>query len=466
MLSRRQQRTPPANGQAWEFLPAVLEIEETPPSPVGRLVTWTIIAVFTAAFLWAAFGTIDIIAVAQGKIIPSGHSKVIQSLESGVIRAIHVQNGQEVQEGQVLIELDTTANSADHDRLVNERQAASLDGVRLRAVLAGKDTMQAPPETDPTQLAVQRQLLRDQLAEHQTRLETAKLVIEQRKEALAGTNANIARLKEVIPLAEERAASYQQLWQKTYVAKLQYLDAEKDRIDRIQELAVQEHKRMQDTAALAEAQKQWQTISAEFKRMRLTELVGAETKVASLVQEVAKAHNRTQSQRLTAPIDGVVQQLAVHTLGGVVTPAQQLLVIVPKAEPLEVEAWVENKDIGFVHVGQQGEIKVAAFPFTRYGTIPAQVRTLSHDAVSPARDGTMPAPGRTLSSDAVQPENGGLVYAARVSLERTAIQVEGTPVALSPGMAVTVEIKTGTRRLLEYFLSPVLQAGQESVRER
>ena len=285
---------------------------------------------FAAAFLWAAFGTIDIVAIAQGKIIPSGRSKVIQSLESGVIRAIHVQNGQEVQEGKVLIELDTTANSADHDRLVNELQAARLDVARLRAVLAGKDAMQAPPGTDPTQLTVQSQLLRDQLDEHQTRLEMAKLVIEQRQQGLAATNANISRLKALIPMFEERATSYYQLWQKTYVAKLQYLDVEKDRIERVQELAVQEHKRVQDSAALAEAQKQLQTISAEFKRARLAELVGAETKVASLVQEVAKAHNRKQLQHLTAPIDGVVQQLAVHTLGGVVTPAQQLLVIVPR----------------------------------------------------------------------------------------------------------------------------------------
>src|SRR5262252_6139209 len=464
MLSRRQQRTTPAKGPAWEFLPAVLEIEEAPPSPVGRMVTWTILIVFTAALLWAAFGTIDIVATAQGKIISSGHSKVVQPLESGVINAIHVQNGQEVQAGQVLIELDTTVNNADHDRLVNELQAARLDVVRLRALLAGKDTMPAPPGTDPTHLAVQRQLLRDQLDEYRTRLEGAKWAIEQRQEALAGTNANIDRLKEIIPLSEERAISYQQLWKKTYVAKLQYLDAERDRIERVQELVVQEHKRVQDSAALAEAQKQLQTMSAEFKRTRQTELVGAETKVASLIQEVTKAHSRTQFQRLTAPIDGVVQQLAVHTLGGVVTPAQSLLVIVPKAEPLEVEAWLENKDIGFVRVGQQAEIKVAAFPFTRYGTIPALVRTLSHDAVAPEKDGTMPA--RTLSPDGGQPERSSLVYAARVSLERTAIQVEGTPVALSPGMAVTVEIKTGTRRLLEYFLSPVLQTGQESVRER
>jgi len=445
MLSPRR-RTTPVKGQAWEFLPAVLEIEEAPPSPAGRLVTWMIIAVFITALLWATFSTVDIIAMAQGKIIPSGHSKFIQPLESGVIRAIHVQNGQEVQEGQVLIELDTTASSAHQDRLVNEHQAVRLEVARLRAVLAGKDTLPAPPGTDPTQLAVQRQLLRDQLDEQRARLDAAKLVIEQRQAALAATNANIDRLKAIIPLLEERATSYHQLWQKTYVARLQYLEVEKDRLEQVHGLMVQDHKRGQDSAALAEAQKQYQTISAEFKRTRLAELASAETKVASLAQEVAKASNRTQLQRLTAPIDGVAQQLAVHTLGGVATPAQQLLVIVPKGQALEVEAWVENKDIGFVHVGQPAEIKVAAFPFTRYGTIPAQVRTLSHDAVQPEKDGAMPAQARTLSPDAVQPENGGLVYAARVSLEHTAIQVEGTPVALSPGMAGTVEIKTGTRR--------------------
>lgn len=462
----RKQRTASTREQAWEFLPAVLEIEETPPSPVGRMVTWTIMAVCAAAFLWAAFSTIDIVAIAQGKIIPSSHSKVIQPLESGIIRAIHVQNGQEVQEGQVLIELDVTANSADHDRLVNELQAARLDVARLRAVLAGKETMQAPPGADPTQLAVQRQLLRDQLEEYQGHLAMAKLTIQQRQGALAATSADIDRLKGIIPLTEERARSYQALWQKTYAARLQYLEAEKDRIERVQELAVQEHKRTQDSAALAEAQKQLETLKAEFKRVRLTELTAAETRVASLVQEVAKAHKRTQFQRLTAPINGVVQQLAVHTLGGVVTPAQPLLVIVPQAEPLEVEVWVENKDIGFVHIGQQVEIKVAAFPFTRYGTIPAQIRTLAREATVAARDGSLPAAGRALSADAGYPENSALVYAARVSLERTTIQVEGTPVALSPGMAVTAEIKTGTRRLLEYFLSPVLQAGQESARER
>src|SRR5437660_8849159 len=179
---RHERRTVGVTGREAEFLPAVLEIQDAQPSPVSRAVGGTIIGVFAVGILWASLGHIDIVAVAQGKIIPSGHSKVIQPLESGVIRAIHVQNGQEVQEGQVLIELDATANSADHDRLVNELQAARLDVVRLRALLAGKDTMRTPPGTDPTHLAVQQQLLRDQLDEYRTRLETAKLAIAQRQE--------------------------------------------------------------------------------------------------------------------------------------------------------------------------------------------------------------------------------------------------------------------------------------------
>jgi hemolysin D len=227
---------------------------------------------------------------------------------------------------------------------------------------------------------------------------------------------------------------------------MQYLEVEKERIDKAKELARQEQQLVYDSAALAEAQKHAQTLTVEFKRRWLTELASAESRAASLAREVVKAGHRAEQQTLTAPIDGVVQQLAVHTVGGVVTPAQQLMVIVPQDQPLALEAWIENKDIGFVHSGQPAEVKIAAFPFTRYGTVKAQIVTVSHDAVPL--------------------DKSGLVYAAHVSLERATMPVDGTWVPLTPGMAATVEVKTGTRRLIEYFLSPLLQAGQESARER
>lgn len=438
------------SGQAVEFLPAVLEIQETPPSPIGRAILWTILAVVTTAVLWACLGWIDIVATAPGKIIPSGHSKVIQPVlqqfESGLVRAIHVQDGQVVKPGDVLIELDPTQTRADRDRVLNEYRAAMVEAARLRALIAGQATFEAPPDGDPQYVLLQQQLLRDQVAEYRARVEAARQLLAQRQAALAQTQENIRRLEATVPIEAERAAAYQHLLAQQFVSKLDYLQFEAQRIDKAQELAGQRQKLIQDRAALAEAEKSYRAFVAEWQQTRQAELSATETKAKSLAQEVVKAEQRTDLHRLVSPIDGVVQQLAVHTLGGVVTPAQPLMVIVPLDQPVEVEAQVANKDVGFVKEGQPVEIKVETFPFTLYGTIPGTVLSVSDDAASV--------------------ENVGLVYPTRVRLDRSTIQVDGRQVNLSPGMAVTVEIKTGQRRVIEYLLSPLLKAGRESLRER
>ena len=433
-------------GRSTEFLPAVLEIQQAPPSPIGRAILWTIIAVFACAVLWANLGWIDIVATAQGKIIPSGYSKVIQPYEAGVIAAIHVQNGQLVKRGDVLIELDPTLNRADHDRASNEYRAAKVEAARLRALIAGRSTFEAPPDGDPQYVLLQRQLLRDQVAEYQARAASAKHLIDQRKAGLDQTRENISRLESTVPMEAERADAYKRLLDHEAVTKMDFLQAEGQRIDKTQELAGQRKKLMQDQSALAEAEKNYRVLVSEFQQSKQMELSTIETKVASLVQEVTKAGQRADFQRLTAPIDGVVQQVAVHTVGGVVTPAQELLIVVPQEHPVEVEAQVENKDVGFVKNGQIVEIKVETFPFTLYGTIPGKVVSVSDDA----------API----------EKVGLVYPTRVSIDRSTMQVEGKQVNLSPGMAVTVEIKTGQRRVIEYLLSPLLKSINESLRER
>jgi hemolysin D len=433
-------------GPELEFLPELLEIQQAPPSPVGRAIAWTVMAVFLGAIVWAGVGTVEVVAVARGKVIPSGHSKVVQPSESGIIRAIHVRDGQAVRKGQVLLELDPTTSDADLRRLVHEHLAGQVDAERLSALIAGRRALQPPTGADPRLVALQEQRLVDQLTEYESRLESARFLIEQRKAALEATRADIERLEAIVPMLNERAAAYKKLFEQEYVAKMQYWEMEQQRIERVQELAGKKHRLVQDLAALAEAQKQSQVIEMEFKRSRLAELAEVETRAASLSQEVVKASQRARIQKLTAPIDGVVQQLAVHTVGGVVTPAQSVMVIVPREHHLEVEAWLENKDIGFVRPGQPAEVKVDTFPFTRYGTINGQVTTVS--------------------GDAVPLEQGGLVYATRVSLERASLPVDGTPVSLSPGMAVTVEIKTDERRVIEFFLSPVLRYVKESVRER
>lgn len=450
----------PSSQRATEFLPAVLEIQQAPPSPIGRSILWVILALFTSGVLWGTFGWIDIVAIAQGKIISSGYSKVIQPYESGVIAAIHVQDGHVVKRGDVLIELDPTLNRADRDRASNEYRAARVEAARLQALIAGQSTFDPPTDADATYVALQHQLLREELAEYQARAQAAQHVIDQRKAAIEQTKEDIRRLEATVPMETERAETFKSLLEYQAATKMEYLQAEEQRIDRTQELAGQRMKLVQDRAALAESEKNYRALVSEFQQTKQAELATLETKAASLAQEVTKAGQKTTLQRLTTPIDGVVQQLAVHTVGGVVTPAQQLLVVVPKDHPVEVAAQVENKDVGFVKEGQPVEIKVETFPFTLYGTIPGQVVTVSDDAVPLDRDKTKDETlSQTKSAD-------HLVYAARVRLERSTILVNGKTVNLSPGMAVAVEIKTGKRRIIEYLLSPILKALKESLHER
>jgi len=433
-------------GRATEFLPAVLEIQQAPPSPIGRAVLWTILAAFTAGTLWTTFGWIDIVATAQGKIIPSGYSKIIQPYETGVIASIHVQDGQAVKQGDVLIELDSTLNRADQDRAFNEYRAAKVEATRLRALIKEQSTFEAPPDAERAYVLLQQQLLRDQLAEYQAKMAAAQHLVDQRQAAVEQTKENIFRLEATVPMETERAEAYKKLLEHEAVTKMDFLQAEGQRIDKTQELAGQKKKLQQDQAALAEAEKHYRAMRSEFQQSKQAELSALETKATSLAQEVTKAGQKAGLQRLIAPINGVVQQLAVHTVGGVVTPAQQLLMVVSQDHPVEVEAQVENKDVGFVKEGQPVEIKIETFQFTLYGTIPGSVLTVSDDAVPI--------------------EKVGLVYPTRVNMERSTMQVEGKQLNLLPGMAVTVEIKTGQRRIIEYLLSPLLKSMKESLRER
>lgn len=447
---RRQPVAAATSQRSVEFLPAALEIQAAPPSPIGRAILWTIMALLTVSVVWASVGRIDIVATAQGKVIPSGYSKVIQPYETGVIAAIRVQDGQVVKRGEVLIELDPTQNQADRDRASNEYRAARVEAARLQALIAGVPTFVASPESDPQYVRLQQQLLRDQLTEYQARVDATQHIIVQRTASMDATKENIQRLTSTVPLETERANAFKRLMERDAVTKLDYLQAEGQRIDKLQELAGQQHKLRQDQAALAEAENNRRALVSEFQQTKQAELSALETKAASLSQEVTKAGQKAELQRLVSPIDGVVQQLVVHTVGGVVTPAQPLLIVVPQDHPVEVEAQLENKDVGFVKEGQSAEIKIETFPFTLYGTIPGKVLTVSDDALSVNKDKSAE----------------GLVFATRVSLASGTIPVEGKLVHLSPGMAVTVEIKTGRRRVIEYLLSPVLKSLQESLRER
>ena len=457
----------PRDSYELAFLPAALEITETPPSPTGRAIGATIISVFVLAVIWSCLGTVDIVATAQGKIIPSGRTKLIQPFETGVVRAIHVANGQSVKAGEVLIELDPTMTEAEAGHLRSDLIAAELDAARLRAAIAGRPDIEAPSGASASQIETHRQFLIAQSAELDGKLSEIDRQTAQRQAERASVEAAIDKLQATIPVARERVDLRKYLLGKELTSKLVYLTEYQDFVGMQQDLAVEQTKLREADAAIATLRETRTRIAAESRRSLFDDLAKADQKAASLSQDVIKAEQRTKLQLLTAPVDGVVQQLDVHTIGGVVTPAQPLAVVVPADSRLEIEAMVSNRDIGFVTAGQPAEIKVDTFPFTRYGLLHGTVLDLSRDAITTDKPVDSKSDMKAGAVAATSEPNGKeFGYAARVSLDHTQMQVENGSVNLTPGMAVTVEIKTGSRRIISYLLSPVLKYKQEALRER
>jgi hemolysin D len=270
----------------------------------------------------------------------------------------------------------------------------------------------------------------------------------------------------VIPTIEERVNIRKTLSE--YGSRLQYFEVLQQLTESQQERLVQKSHLKEARAAVAAIIETRGQTKAEYRRTLFGDLTEAERKAAGLSADLSKAEQRTKLQQLTAPVSGMVQQLAVYTVGGVVTPAQSLMVIVPSDSQLEIEAMVSNHDVGFVHAGDQVEIKVDTFDFTRYGLLHGQVLSISSDAIVRDANGDKSTDKQAAGSPTAtsEPKGQELTYAARISVDRTQMQVEDKMVNLSPGMAVTAEIKTGSRRIIGYLLSPLMKYKQESLRER
>jgi hemolysin D len=464
LLSRVSPRGPEI-----EFLPAALEIIERPVSPMPRVVAGLMVGFFAVAFTWSWFGSVDIIATAPGKIIPSGRAKVIQPFEIGTIKAIHVDEGQHVVAGDLLIELDPTTNQADRDRFASDLMRAEVEAARLEAQLA---RIQGDPfarftGVEPALIKIARDQMAAQAAEQQAKLAAIDRQLAEKRADNSSVKATIAKLEASLPLLQKRADIRHEIMSSGYGNKIADLEAQQSVVEQKSELIVQRHHLDQTAEAVEALVSQRVQTEAEYRRTVLSDLTKAETQAAQLRQELRKATGKTELQRLTAPVDGTVQQLAVHTIGGVVTPAEQLMVIVPSNVKLEVEAIVENKDIGFVEKGQSAEIKIETFNFTRYGLLHGEVMRVSHDAVPMDRPATS-APGSTQSSVASAqtqaPER--LAYVARISLDKATMHVGSKDIPLEPGEAVTVEIKTGQRRVLDFLLSPLQSYQHDGLRER
>lgn len=429
------------------FLPAALSLQETPVHPAPRRFAYVLMSLFVLALLWACIGEVDIVAVAPGRIIVSDRTKIIQPLEASVVKAVLVKDGDKVQAGQVLVELDPTMAAADSVSVQSQLKAASSEAARTQTLLK---LLSKPELTDTAPPGAQLQ------SEWQDiRAKLAKLDAEgQRKQAeIATVQASIAKLEATLPLSQSREADYSKLVSQGFISGHATQDKTRERIELERDLATQRARLLEAQAGLAESNQTKAAFRAETQRTLNDRYAQAATQVNQLSANQSKAVQRQRQTQLTAPVAGTVQQLAIHSVGGVVTSAQPLMVIVPdagEADTVTAEVSIANQDIGFVNAGQAAEVKFETFSYTKYGTVHAKVSNVSADAVTPN------TPEDTRAS----------YYPATLQLEQSDMQVDGKRVKLSPGMNITAEIKTGKRRIIEYLLSPVQRASNESLRER
>lgn len=436
--------------QQSDFLPAALEIIEKPVSPTSRMSFYLLGGGLVLAILWAIFGRLDVVASASGKIIPVGNVKLIQPSEAGIVRAIFVRDGQAVRKGQTLVELDPTVSAADSAQARSSLQTALLDAARARAILSALDghglRFEAPAGTPAEIVETQRALAATEFraisAAISGRGANRSAASASRDEAL--TQAR--KLNETLPLIDEQLQAYETLLGKGFAAKLKVIELRRQR-----QVAIRDRDAALDMARRSEAELSSAGSSvalsrAEARAKVLQDLARAQSEARLRAEELVKSEQRSKLQRLVSPVDGTVARLAVHTVGGVVEPAKPIMIIVPSHGGLEAEVRLLNKDMGFVRVGQDVAVKVEAFPFTRYGTLPGKIVAIS--------------------TDAVEDEKLGLVYPARIQLENTTIDRGSRQMRLTPGMGVTADVRTGDRSIASYLMSPIDEARQEAGRER
>ena len=460
-----------------EFLPAAQEIIEKPPSPGFRYLLLATCLFMVIALAWAFIGRVDIVAVASGKIVASGNAKIIQPLDIGTVRAIHVRNGQFVHAGQLLLELDPTLATADEAQSTKTLANARVLQARNDALLAHLEGRPArfiaPPGTPPEVVRTETQLVTNAIAEYDAELASLRQQREEKQADVAAANGEIAKLKESVPFIDKQLAARRELTDKGYYSKLNLLEYEQASNEHIRSIDVQVANAAKARASIGEIDAQIARLRGNFGKSAASDLAEASDKAGLASEELRKSERRREYQQLRSPVDGIVQQLAVSTIGGVVQPAQPILVIVPCSatngvpDPMrcsssvEVEAMVQNKDIGFVKTGQRVAVKLEAFNFTDFGLVEGVVDTISRDSIDTPNKGSD-------AKESKPSEEGGLVYAARIRLLCDPRDIKRSPLCdrVQPGMAVQAEIKTGTRRIIQYLLSPLARSVSEAGRER
>jgi len=468
----------PSKRSDHEFLAPALEVLETPPSPIRMYLILVICAFVTVALVWSYFGQIDIIAAAQGKIQPVGRVKVVQPLVTGKVVKLPPQNGTVVKTGETLLELDPTDALADEreaSRSLNsvlaeiDRRDAAVEYVRSHTLLTTAPVISWDAGVDLELRRREDAALEGDLNQHYAAVASLRAQKHQKEIQQEQLESTLVAQRSLVATLKERVDMRSGLAVKQAGTLASVMDATESLKEQSTQLAVQE-------GQLADAQASVDVIAREIDRTTSTFLNDQITKIADgkkradeLEQRLAKARNVLDQMTLKSPFDGVTQGSSITSIGQVVTVGQDLMKIVPEHAELELEVYMPNKDIGFIRVGQEAVVKLDAFPFTRYGTVPAEVTKVAADAIpepdAARREGDGTArQSETLFGGAERTQN--LVFPVTLKLIASEVAADGDKVRLAPGMAATAEVVTGRRRILEYVFSPLLQITEEALHER
>ncbi len=438
------------NEKETEFLPAILEVTETPPSPTGRLVMWSILALIVVALLWSILGHINEVAVASGKVIPSGQAKTIQVKNKGIIKDIRVKEGQEVKEGDILVLLDPTTTGADVESLKKRAAYYRLDIARLEAELAGEPfSPKADPDLEAHDRAAELALYQSRTNDYRTQLRAAQDVVTQKRASLASAQAQHEKYADGLVIAQEKESRLEDLVQENAVSEFQLLEQRSQRIEYEKNAQATLDSINATMAEIAEAEQKLANVDATYHKDIMTSLVEARKEYYSVQEAIKKADEDARMATIVAPCDGRVYNLSVHTVGGIVTDAQPLMMVVPDGVSLEFEVYADNKDIGFIREGQSAEVKVETFNFQKYGIVEAEVEEISADSVDDNKD----------------PERNKK-FRLLLKPTKTDINVFGEKAELAPGMNVSAEIKIKEKRIIDFFLDPFRRYTSEALRER
>lgn len=443
-----------------DFSAPLLRLQDRPPNPLGQRVLWVLLAFLAALLLWAIFGQLDIVAVAEGKLIPQSYVKIVQPAEAGIVKRILVREGASVHAGQVLMQMDTLIAEADTRSLAADAARKRLSIRRIDAELAGQpfrgEANDAPDlvREIEAQYHANRAALSAALAEERARL------IKAQREWAAATQVK-QKLEAILPHYRAQDKAFEKLAENGFAGSIMSSDKKRERIEKEQELETQGHLIASAEASIAQSQKRQAQIEADTRQKLYAEKNDLTGQLDKLTQEIAKQAHRQALLELQAPQDGTVKDLATHTVGTVVQPGAIMLTLVPKGDPLRAEVWVSNEDIGFVRPGQEVKLKFAPYPFQKYGMAYGKVETVSADAADQNTQGNSAAPAMD-GTGKPQP----LRYKALIVLQAMHLTAAGERFPLSVGMQTHAEILLGKRSVMAYLLSPVQKAWHEAGRER